>query len=175
MATVIFFFLIFAIIASITWWTIRNGISPMPTSKKVKQALLQVLPQNVTGEVVDLGSGFGTLAFFLSKRYPKCRVIGYETSPIPYFISLIIKMITGNSQVHFIRKNFFSVSHKNASMVVCYLYPGAMKKLQVKLNQELKPGTWVISHTFALPNWKPIEVFHVKDLYRTKIYLYKKG
>ena len=59
-------------------------------------------------------------------------------------------------------------------MIVCYLFPKGMEKLSKKLEKELKPGTLVISHTFALPGWKPFKTLDVDDLYYTKIYFYQK-
>ncbi len=59
-------------------------------------------------------------------------------------------------------------------MVVCYLYPGAMRKLKDKFEQELAPGTLVVSNTFSISGWKPINVIDTHDLYNTHIYLYEK-
>ena len=49
-----------------------------------------------------------------------------------------------------------------------------MKRLKEKLEAELKPGTLVISNTFAIPGWAYEKMLEVDDLYRTKIYLYKR-
>ncbi|MBI3211715.1 MAG: SAM-dependent methyltransferase, partial [Simkania negevensis] len=48
--------------------TLRSGISPMPTSKKIKEALFAHLPAMQSGKkIIDLGSGWGNLVFPLSK------------------------------------------------------------------------------------------------------------
>jgi len=31
----------------------------------------------------------------------------------------------------------------------------------------------VISNTFAIPGWKPISIYELDDMYRTKIYVYR--
>jgi len=33
-----------------------------------------------------------------------------------------------------------------------------MGQVEQKLRKELKPGTRVVSHDYALPSWKPVEV-----------------
>jgi hypothetical protein len=48
-----------------------------------------------------------------------------------------------------------------------------MEALSAKLRKELKPGTYVLTHTFALADWKPLELTHTRDLYRTPVYLYQ--
>jgi hypothetical protein len=47
-----------------------------------------------------------------------------------------------------------------------------MERLRPKFERELKSGSLVVSHTFAVPGWVPESVWQVDDLYRTKIYLY---
>jgi hypothetical protein len=169
-----FLLILFLIVLSIVWWSIKNGISPMPTSPRVKAALFASLP-TVEGTIADLGSGWGTLVFPLADRYPKCQVIGYETSPIPYTLSLLRQTVQRRANLSLIRRDFFEASLENAALVLCYLYPKAMTRLQDKFDRELKNGAFVISHTFALPEWQPLKVVEVNDLYRTKIYIYKKG
>jgi hypothetical protein len=100
-------------------------------------------------------------------------VNAYEISPIPYIISKIISRWLFYSNLHFIREDFFSVPLEDASLVVCYLYSGAMTRLKTKFENELKPDTYVLSHTFAVPGWIPISVVKADDLYRTPIYLYQ--
>jgi len=81
------FFLIFICVVTVVISSLWYGISPMPSSIKVKKNLDELLPQIDSGNVLELGSGWGTLAFYLAERYPNCRVDAYEISPIPCFYS----------------------------------------------------------------------------------------
>jgi hypothetical protein len=153
-------------------WTLVNGISPMPTSPKVKKTLTGSLPPVLDGTIVDLGSGWGTLAFSLAKKYPNCLVVGYETSPIPYYYSKIVQRFFGPDTLQFKRKDLYKAPCHHATLIVCYLYPKAMEKLKQKFENECMPSTLIVSHTFAIPNWKPIKRVEVQDLYKTKIYFY---
>ena len=62
-------------------YTFRTGISPAPTTGKVNRELWKLLPEKVDGTVYELGSGWGTLAVPLARRYP--HVVAYELSPLP--------------------------------------------------------------------------------------------
>lgn len=163
------------VLFSIVMWSIRTGISPMPTTSKVKNILLQALPPQVQGTIYELGSGWGTLAFSLAKHYPQCQVIGYESSPVPYWISLGLSWLTQNNNLRLVKQDFFQAHLQDAALVVCYLFPGAMSKLKQKFEKELPPETWVISNTFVVPGWEPLEIYQVNDLYQTKIFVYKTG
>ena len=86
--------LLFFSFFSIVIWTLRNGISPMPSSPKAKAAIFQLIeeyvPKEMEGDIVELGSGFLTLALPIAKKFPHIKIIAYETSTLPYLISKII-------------------------------------------------------------------------------------
>lgn len=166
---------IFWIWLSVVVWTLKNGISPMPTSEKVKGKVIASIPPETQGIILDLGSGWGNIAIHIGKLFPHCQVIGYETSPIPYYASRLWAFYSRASNVRFLRKNIFDSYLGQANLVYCYLFPAAMKKLSKKFAEELKPGTIVISNTFSLPGWEPLKVLEVKDLYNTRIYVYIKS
>lgn len=168
------FVVVFALVLlSVVYWSLRNGISPMPTSSKARRRLLSALPKDVSGTIYELGSGWGTLVFPLARHYPHCRVVGYETSWIPFWISKLRQFFMRLPNLELQRRDFYQMPLQDAGLVVCYLYPGAMRLLSVKLSEELKPGTWVISNTFSLPGWLASDVLEVGDLYYSKIYVYR--
>ena len=142
----------------------------MPTSTKIKKALFKALPDSMEGTIVELGSGWGTLALPLARRYSKCQIIAYELSPLPYAVSCLLKCIYRQKNLEIKRVDFFSEPLQNASMAICYLYPGAMKRLKEKFEKE--GHHLVVSHTFSVPGWTPIKTVAVHDLYNTKIYFY---
>lgn len=171
-----FVLLIVVLCAAVTiiFYTLRNGISPMPTGSRVNRVVLDVLQgTDLSGRVVELGSGWGTLALQIAKHLPLCSVVGYENSPVPYWVSQLLRVILGVSNVAFYRADFYKIPLSDFDGVVCYLYPGAMEKLSEKFESELRPGTLIVSHTFALPGWEPERVVEAPDLYRTKIYVYR--
>lgn len=170
---IVLLFVFMAIAASLIIWSIRNGISPMPSTSKASSALFSLLPSEFKGKIYELGSGWGTLVIPLAKKYPDCQIIGFETSPVPFWFSKLWLKIRGTPNAVLVRKDFFSVNLNEASLVVCYLYPGAMEVLKGKFETELKPGALVASNTFAIRGWIPEKVIELDDLYHTKIYLYK--
>jgi hypothetical protein len=162
-----------AILISVVYFSLRNGISPTPSSGKQTKAILRMIPADISGNVYDLGSGWGTLALAVAKHLPQCQVIGFESSPIPYAISVILASLSHARNLKFLRLDFLKTSLADAKLVLCYLYPGGMQKLKPKLERELSPGTLVISNTFSIPGWAPAEVFHGEDFFHSPVYVYK--
>jgi len=159
-----------SILSLLLFFTLKNGISPMPTSSKVRRELFSLLPNLEKGTIVELGSGWGNLIFPLSKKYTKCQVIGYENSPIPY---LFTSLLNNASNLKIERHDFFDKSLRDADLVVCYLFPKGMERLQAKFERELRPGTKVVSNTFAIPGWTPNKIIEAHDIHSSKIYLYE--
>jgi hypothetical protein len=166
-----FFFSVLFLFVNIVWYSIYYGITPTPTSHKVKKKLLFLLP-STTGIILELGSGWGTLACTLAAASDG-EVKAYEISPVPYFFSLWMKKWKKLKNLQIFRKDFFDISMQEASLIVCYLYPAAMKKLKIKFEKELTNGTYLVTHTFAIHEWIPIRIERVDDLYHTPIYIYQ--
>ena len=142
----------------------------MPTSSVARRTLLEHLPPDLEGKVIDLGSGWGNLIMPLAKRYPKAKIVGYENSPLPYTFSNLLN-VQKNLTIH--REDFYGVPLDDADCVVCYLHPKGMERLKEKFERELRPGTPVISHTFAIPGWKPEKTIQVDDLHHSRLYFYR--
>jgi predicted RNA methylase len=155
------------------YWSVLNGITPTPTSKKQLLQILRALPHGFSGRIYDLGSGWGTRAIEISKQLPEAKIIGIENSPVPYFISELILLFLRRNNVDLIFANFMRTDLRDADLIVCYLFRGGMENLKPKLEAELKPGTTVISNTFAISGWKPMQILYANDLYRSPIYVYK--
>ena len=164
-------FILLFILLSIVVFSLKNGISPMPTTGRVRRALFDVLPNIDEGMIADLGSGWGNLIFPLASKYRTSEVIGFENSWIPFWFSYFLN---GCSNLTIKKKNFLNVSFNRCDLVLCYLFPKGMETLSKKFHKELKPGAIIVSHTFALPGWIPTKVVEANDLHYTKIYFYRK-
>ena len=153
-------------------WSLINGIGPMPSTSRQRKALLQCLPKTFNGTAYELGSGWGTLALAVARRHPQCSVVGYENSPVPYLFSRLLLSVWNVPNVQFRYGNIHRAELSDAALVMCYLYPGAMQELKPKLEKELRSGAQVVSNTFLVRGWEPHHVEEVRDLFRTKIYVY---
>lgn len=162
-----------ACVLSIVYRTLRNGISPMPSSRVATGEILQLAASTSPKKIYELGAGIGTLLLPLAQTNPIVTAIGYESSPIPFAISWTRIKIKGLPNAQIARQDFFEADLSDADLIVCYLYPKAMEKLRPKFERELKPGTYVISNTFSIPGWTPLKTIKTNDFYHTKIYLYK--
>ncbi|SHI55148.1 Putative methyltransferase [Malonomonas rubra DSM 5091] len=169
----IILFASFAVCLSLVWSSLRSGITPVPSSNKAKRTILQAADRSSFGTIIELGSGWGTLALALAEKHPHRQVIGYEISPIPWFVSWCLKKIKRLDNLNLRRQNFISVELPPSTLLVCYLYPGGMSKLAEKIEKEKPQVEILISNTFALPGVEPEQVIRLRDLYKSPIYVYR--
>ena len=152
----------------------KVNVPPMPSCKAVRNKMIDLIPDNVEGDIVELGSGWGGLAKKVSECFPNNKVIGYELSLFPFLLSKL-KCLFFNNNLCFLRKDFFKVNLKNTSVVICYLSNPVMSSLKEKFISELPKGALIISSTFYLPDWKEEKKITVEGLWDTNIFLYRRS
>ncbi|AIQ49982.1 hypothetical protein R70723_31955 [Paenibacillus sp. FSL R7-0273] len=179
----------FVLLLSVLWIVLiswKNGISPMPASGLVRLAVIAEV-QRIRGysNIVEAGSGWGTLGLEVIRHCPGKRLTGIENSGIPLGFSRLFTLLYARmlpekgageglrKRVIFKRGDIYSYSYRDADIVLCYLFPGAMALLAEKFRQQLPQGATVISICFALPDRQPVRVITCKDRLRTKVYVYR--
>jgi len=160
------------VIVHLLVYTVLTGISPVPTTPRVRLKMLEAAPGEVEGMILDLGSGWGSLAFAFARKYPRSRVVGYELSPIPWCFCLVRLWLRPQPNLAFRRIDFHKAPFKQAGLIVCYLFPGGMHELRPKLERELNAGCLVISNTFSVPGWGSDRIHVADDQYATPVYVY---
>ena len=162
-----------AVVLGLVVHALKTGVAPAPTSARVASAMMALIPPGLEGVVFELGSGWGTLAFPLARRLPRCTVRALEISPLPWLFSRLRHIVERSTNLSLRRADYRHVALDDAALVVCYLFPAAMADLKPKLEAELKTGAYVLSNTFAVPGWRPEAVRRADDLYATMVYLYR--
>jgi 16S rRNA A1518/A1519 N6-dimethyltransferase RsmA/KsgA/DIM1 with predicted DNA glycosylase/AP lyase activity len=150
-----------------------TGISPVSSTFRSSSSIISTVLPEQKGDICELGAGWGRLAFPLARRCPESRVLAYELSPVPWIFLKLRVFLFGPRNLKIIRRNFLKEDLSKASLVVCYLYPGAMLKLSTKLLQELKPGAQVISNTFEIPTWTPVAIKNLEDVMCPQVFYYR--
>jgi ribosomal protein L11 methylase PrmA len=106
----------------------------------------------------DLGCGDGRLVIAAARR--GARAIGTEIDP-----SLVARCRQGaldaGIEAEFRLGDMFVADLHDATVVTLYLYSTVNLRLRPKLQAELRPGTRLVSHSFAMGDWEPDEVVEV--------------
>jgi len=120
--------------------------------------------------IVDVGSGTGRFVIDLARQCPDCAVTGIESAPLPWLLARDAARRLPN--VAMIRDDFWKYDFADFHVVYAFLSPVPMAALWRKCQADLKPGSWLISNSFPVPNVEPSEVIEVPDRRGTRLYVY---
>ena len=164
---------VLAAIALVFIPTLSTGSSPLPTSAAVRETMMELLPADVDGPIYELGAGWGGLALALARRYPASSVRAFEVSPLPWAFSRLRLFFGRPGNLTFTLGDFHRVDLSDAALVACYLPPPAIDRLKTKLAAELPAGAWVLSNTFQIRDWRPVDEKTTADQHLSRVYLYR--
>ncbi len=128
----------------------------VPTPQQVVDAMLKLANVTKDDVVYDLGCGDGRIPVTAAKVYG-ARAVGIDIDPqrIREARENVQKAGVGD-KVQIIEGDLFATPIGEATVVTLYLLPSLNRKLIPKLNQELKPGTRIVSHAFDTGDeWPP--------------------
>ncbi|MBT8490727.1 MAG: class I SAM-dependent methyltransferase [Deltaproteobacteria bacterium] len=150
---------------------ITRGAMFHPSAFIRVKTFLDAVPMRENQMLVDIGCGDGRVLSEAKKRYG-VRALGFEVNPLAYTMAKLRTVRLKGVSVRC--KNFWNVHIGDADVIFCYLFPDVMKRLAQKLENELKPGTRVISCNFPLPGWKHLTVLYPdSSLNNSPIYCYR--
>ncbi len=165
--------LVLVVAASILWSTVRTGMPPMPSLGRAPRAMLELVPVPPEGGIVDMGSGWGTLAVRFARRFPQTSVVGYEVSFFPWLVSVLLARVMRLDNLRFVRRDFRDAELEGVAVLLCFLMPEGMQAVAQRLERDPGSVRWVISHCFALRGREPETVVELPDLYATPVYRYR--
>ena len=132
----------------------RGNVIYVPTPQVVVDAMLKMAKVGAKDFVIDLGSGDGRIVITAAKKYG-ARGFGVDLD------TYLLKIANANAKkegvsdrARFIEQNLFETDLSQATVITSYLLPSMNEELRPKLLQ-LKPGTRVVAHDYAMGEWDP--------------------
>ena len=127
----------------------------VPTPWVIVEEMLKLADIRGDDVVYDLGSGDGRLVIAAAKRFG-ARGVGVELQTELVEMGRIGAKHDGVAdRVKFVQGDLFEADIKDATVVMLYLLPRFTTRLVPKLRAELRPGTRIVSHDYALAPWPP--------------------
>jgi len=133
----------------------RPDVHFVPTPQKVVDRMLQLARPQPGEFLIDLGSGDGRIPITAAKRYG-IRALGVDIDPVRIEEANRNAKTAGvTGKVTFRRENLFETDIGKADIITLYLLEELNLKLRPRLLSELRPGARVVSHDFAMGDWRP--------------------
>ena len=149
-------------------WPGFVGAPWVPTPMNVVRSMLTIAEVGPGDVVYDLGCGDGRMVITAAREYG-ARAVGVEIDPLRYlWCQLRITLLGLRGRV--VYGDFLKQDLSGADVVTCYLLQRTDERLQVKLSEELRPATRVVSHSFTFPG---LRLLRRDD--KAELYLYSVG
>lgn len=143
----------------------------VPTEFEVVTQMLKLAQVTSNDRVYDLGCGDGRFVVTAARQFG-ARGVGIDIDPERIKEARALATRTGaDDKVRFIEGDLFETDISEATVVTLYLLTRLNLKLRPKLMKELKPGTRIVSHDFAMGDWKPerTEIVGTSSIYLWRI------
>lgn len=153
-------------ILSLLFGHYRDGALYEPSSPDEVRTIVNLLNIQKGVKAVDLGSGDGRIVIEMARR--GAEAYGFENDPKLVEESRVnIKKEGLEKLAHIQEGNFWEQDLSSFSRISVFQWHTIMGRLEEKLEKELQPESFIVSHYWKFPNWKPIAE-------EGEIYLYKK-
>ncbi len=134
----------------------------VPTPPEVVDAMLKVAKVRQGDVLYDLGSGDGRIPITAAQKFNVARATGIEINPERIQeAEQNLKTSGVSDRVRFRNEDLFEANFSDATVITLYLLPALNVKLLPKLLKELKPGTRIVSHAFAMGDWRPEQTLDI--------------
>lgn len=142
------------------------------TPEMVGVKMLRLAGVGPSDVVYDLGSGDGRLVIAAAREFG-ARGVGVEINAGLVQTSRENALRAGVAErVRFLWQDLFAADIAEATVVALYLTDEVNVTLRPKLLRELRPGTRVVSHDFAMADWTPDRRQHARGPQRTHTIYY---
>ena len=133
------------------------------TPLEVVTAMLTLAQVGSRDVVYDLGSGDGRIVIAAARRFG-ARGVGIDLDPQRVAEANQAAKDAGVvGRVRFRQGDLFEADISEATVVTLYLLPDINMDLRDKLRRDLAPGSRIVSHAFAMGDWKPDKIVKIRD------------
>lgn len=160
----------FATLLLVYWRTDKSQVPLYLSNAETAKAVARLLPERPC-HVADLGCGHAGLLRQLARTRPDCEFLGIEHAPIPWLWAKLASLRLPNITIRY--GDFWKLHLGLCDVVYAFLSPVPMPRLMQKARDEMRPGTLLVSNSFAVPGGNPEDIVAVSDRRETLLYCYR--
>jgi SAM-dependent methyltransferase len=149
------------------WGRPGKDVPWVPTFDAVILAMLSMAQVTAQDRVLDLGAGDGRIAIAAAKPPFGARAVGIEYDPELAKLAACFVQAEGLAdRVRIVQGDIFKEDFGDPSVVTMFLLPQINLCVRPRL-LAMKPGTRVVSHQYAMADWKPDQSVQIqgRDVY----------
>ncbi len=129
-----------------------------PTPSGALNGLAGLVPLRDGARIVDAGCGLGDGLKELRREFPSAQLFGLEWS---WPLRVACGMRLGYAKIQ--RADIWAVDWSGYDMVYLFQRPESMPRAAIKAGRELRPGAWLASLEFPVPEMSAKQVLQCAD------------
>jgi len=135
----------------------------VPTPESVVDKMLDMAKVKREDKVYDLGCGDGRVVAMAAKKFG-AHGVGVDIDPERIKDSKVtLKKYDAEKLVEIRQGDALKVKDlESATVIILYMLPEFMEKLEKQVLTKLKPGARIVAHDYPFPNWKADQVVEFK-------------
>lgn len=135
-----------------------RSVAPfVPAPWHVVDKMLSLVEVAEDDVVYDLGSGDGRILVRAAKGFG-AKGVGLEINPaLVEDARQAIEAANVQHRVKIVQQDIFEADLSPATVVTLFLMTSAHRRLEPKLQDELRPGTRIACYKWEIPDWNPIK------------------
>ena len=152
-----------------------SGVPYVATPPDVVERMLRLASVSPNDVVYDLGCGDGRIVIAAARIFG-ARGVGIDIDPVRVEEARANANRAGVEHlVTFALQDALKTDVSEATVVALYLVSALNVQLRPILTAQLRPGTRIVSHNFAMGDWEPdvVDVFRSADGLSRTLYLWK--
>ena len=127
-----------------------SGAPWVPARSFDLEAILDDVQLKENEKYLELGCGDGRLVRAAARR--GAIATGYELNPLLWFIAWLGSVGHKNEYIKF--GNFWNVDLNYSDVVMVFLVPRTMPRLETKADKQMKKSSRLVSYIFSMPHKK---------------------
>lgn len=150
-------------------------IAPIPSMPRINRLLIRKIREldSTDGDILDIGSGYGSTVFALAKAFPNRRIIACEISWIPLLFSKMTARLLRRRNIVFLHADGFAYAAGNPKVSSAFFYFPVTKKVHRSLQSmgQTYRG-FLYANTYPHPDLRPVDVLPAHDLFKSRLFVY---
>ncbi|NLR74661.1 class I SAM-dependent methyltransferase [Leeia aquatica] len=132
----------------------RGRVPLFLSASPVLEAIPDLMPRSEAPlRIAELGCGTGRVVAAMVQRWPQHHYVAVEVAWLPWLMSRW--RLRHYPQVRVLREDFWRMDWQAFDVLYVFLSPLVMPAVWQKAQAELRPGSWLISNSFAIPGQAP--------------------
>lgn len=157
----------FLLLALTSLGAVRTRVPLYLSSARAAHALAGLIPP--AGRIIDLGCGLGGPLAGVKRLRPDVRVAGIEAAPLNWLVARM--RLLGRGEVRL--GSLWDADLSAQDVVYAYLSPAPMPRLWHKARAEMRPGSLLVSNSFAIPDVPPTEIVELHDRSQARLLIWR--